>query len=139
MSSSLVAALRAGAAGFLTGRSALEELIEATRAVHRGEVLVPRRMLRSLLDDLLGLQSQQEGTWLLQRLTRREREVLALLSVGSKNEAIAEALVISPHTARTYVRSIFSKLGVHSRNEAAQLALRGEIAGPTQQTMSVGS
>jgi DNA-binding NarL/FixJ family response regulator len=135
----LAAALRAGAAGFLTARSALDELIEATRAVHRGEVLVPPGMLRSLLDDLMGLHSQQEGTGLLRRLTRREKQVLALLSVGSKNEAIAEALVISPHTARTHVRSIFSKLGVHSRVEAAELAQRGEAAGLPTLPLQVGS
>ena len=53
------------------------------------------------------------------QLTRREREVLALLSEGADNEGIARALVISPQTARTHIQNILTKLSVHSRLEAA--------------------
>ena len=56
------------------------------------------------------------------RLSRREREILALMVEGMDNHAIARALVISPHTARTHAQNVLSKLGVHSRVEAAAVA-----------------
>ena len=61
------------------------------------------------------------------RLTRREREVLALLARGAGNVAIAEALVISPETARTHIQNVIAKLGVHSRLEAAMFVSQNRI------------
>jgi DNA-binding NarL/FixJ family response regulator len=55
----------------------------------------------------------------LSRLTRREREVLALLVDGADNHQIAQSLVISPQTARTHIQNALGKLGFHSRLEAA--------------------
>ena len=63
----------------------------------------------------------------LSRLTRREREVLALLADGAGNDRIAETLVISPQTARTHVQNLITKLGVHSRLEAAMFAAHNDI------------
>lgn len=116
----LVQAMEAGASGYLSKRSPLSELIDATRAVHRGEALVPSMMLGALLQRLI-LRRRERDDALKQvaRLTRREREVLALLAQGSDNDAIAQALVISPETARTHIQNALSKLGVHSRLEAA--------------------
>lgn len=118
----LVAALEAGARGFLTWESPLDTLIGGVRTLHRGEILVPPRMLGGLLSHLLRRQKDQEESarW-LSRLTRREREVLALLADGADNDRIAKALFISPHTARTHVQNLIGKLGVHSRLEAAML------------------
>ena len=61
------------------------------------------------------------------RLTRREREVLALLTEGADNEAIAESLYISPETARTHVQNLLGKLEVHSRLEAAAFVVQNGI------------
>ena len=118
----LVAALEAGARGFLTGESPLHNLIGGVHSLHRGEILVPPRMLGGLLSHLLRRRNEQEANarW-LSRLTRREREVLALLAEGADNERIATAMFISPHTARTHVQNLIGKLGVHSRLEAAML------------------
>jgi two-component system nitrate/nitrite response regulator NarL len=60
-------------------------------------------------------------------LTRREREVLSLLAQGGDNDAIAQALVISPQTARTHIQNVLGKLGVHSRLEAAAFARRNDL------------
>jgi len=116
----LVAALEAGARGFLTWESPLHNLIGGVRTLHRGEVFVPPRMLGGLLAHLLRWRKDQEESarW-LSRLTHREREVLAMLTDGADNDRIAEALFISPHTARTHVQNLIGKLGVHSRLEAA--------------------
>jgi DNA-binding CsgD family transcriptional regulator len=67
------------------------------------------------------------GMRALSRLTRREREVLALLAAGGNNKSIGQALYISPQTARTHVQHVLSKLGVHSRLAAAAFAMQDGI------------
>jgi DNA-binding NarL/FixJ family response regulator len=116
----LIDALEAGASGYLSKESPLVDLIEAVRAVHRGEVLVPPRMLGTLLRQLIKRRREHDDAVnRLANLTRREREVLALLAQGADNERIAQRLVISPETARTHVQNVLGKLQVHSRLEAA--------------------
>lgn len=124
----LIAALEAGARGFLTKEHALSDLIQATRMVHRGETFVPPRMLGSLITRLLRRRREQDEAYRrLSRLTRREREVLALLAQGGDNHVIAQRLVISPQTARTHIQNVLAKLGVHSRLEAAAFVARNGI------------
>jgi DNA-binding NarL/FixJ family response regulator len=118
----LAAAVQAGASGFLTERASLQELLEAPRALARGETVIPPRMLGGLLSQLISHRQQMDvAQERLARLTRRERQVLALLAEGADNETIARILVISPQTARTHIQSILSKLEVHSRLEAVAL------------------
>lgn len=124
----LLEAVEAGASGYLTKECPLSELIDATRAIHRGEIVIPCWMLGTLLGHLVRRRRDQDAARRrISRLTRREREVLALLSDGSDNEAIASALVISPETARTHVQNLLSKLGVHSRLEAAAFVMQNGI------------
>jgi DNA-binding NarL/FixJ family response regulator len=124
----LVAAVEAGASGFLTKDCPLTDLIDAAHAVLRGEMVVPPRLLAPLLSGLMNHRKEQdEAMRRLARLTRREREVLALLAQGAGNETIAEGLVISPQTARTHVQNLITKLGVHSRLEAAMFAAHNGI------------
>jgi DNA-binding NarL/FixJ family response regulator len=126
--STLVEALEAGANGYLTKECPLAELIEATRAVARGETLVPPRMLGALLGQLIRRRREQdEALHRVSRLTKREREVLAFLAEGRDNDGIAQALVISPETARTHVQNLLAKLGVHSRLEAAAFVIQNGI------------
>lgn len=124
----LVDALEAGANGYLTKESPVSELIDAVRTVYRGEALVPSRMLGRLFDGLIRHKRDQDAAIrLMSRLTRREREVLALLAEGAGNEAIAGALIISPETARTHIQNVLLKLGVHSRLEAATFVMQNGI------------
>jgi DNA-binding NarL/FixJ family response regulator len=124
----LVDAVEAGASGYLTKESPLAELIDAARAIHRGETLIPRRMLGALLARLIRRRREQdEAIRRMSRLTRREKEVLALLAGGADNDAIAQALVISPQTARTHIQNVLGKLGVHSRLEAAAFVMQNGI------------
>ena len=117
---SLIEVLDEGATGYLTKEVQLAALVDATRAVHKGETLVPPRMLGPLIATLLGRRRERDAAHhRIAQLTRREREVLALLSEGADNEGIARALVISPQTARTHIQNILTKLSVHSRLEAA--------------------
>jgi DNA-binding NarL/FixJ family response regulator len=124
----LAQSLEAGASGYLTKDCPLSELIHAVRAIHRGETLVPPRMLGPLLGQLIRRRRQQrDALRRTARLTRREREVLALLAGGADNVAIARALVISRETARTHIQNVLSKLEVHSRLEAAAFVMQNGI------------
>jgi len=130
----LIDALEAGASGYLTKESPLGELISATRALSRGETLIPSRMLGVLLATLIRRRREQdEAIRRTSKLTRREKEVLGLLAAGGDNDAISQRLVISPETARTHIQSVLAKLGVHSRLEAAafvvQNGLQDELIG----------
>jgi DNA-binding NarL/FixJ family response regulator len=124
----LVDLLDAGANGYLTKESPLAELVSATRAIHRGDTLIPPRMLGPLLQVLLRRQKERDHAHdRLARLTNREREVLALLAGGADNQSIARVLVISPQTARTHIQNILGKLSVHSRLEAAAFVTQNGI------------
>ena len=131
---SLAEAIEAGANGFLSKTVGLDRLLQSIRAISRGETVVPPLLLGPLIDYLLGRRSVADSaTKLIGRLTKREREVLAILAVGGGNETIAERLAISPQTARTHVQNLLTKLNVHSRLEAAafvnQHGMLGELIG----------
>lgn len=116
----LVDAFDAGASGLLTKSASVADLLEAIHEVRRGDVVVPRSLLTELIRRLVARRRDREGARaLLDRLTTREQEVLALLASGAGNRAIATTLFISPLTARTHVQNVLRKLRVHSRLEAA--------------------
>jgi DNA-binding NarL/FixJ family response regulator len=124
----LIEALEAGASGYVTKEAPLSDLIAAVRAVHRGETLVPPRMLGPLVKTLMRRRREHdEARRRVAQLTRREREVLALLAYGATKEVIAETLVISPQTARTHIQNILDKLSVHSQLEAVAFIRRDGI------------
>lgn len=124
----LIQAVEAGADGYLTKESPLAELIEAARALHRGETLIPRHMLGTLLARLIRNRREQDDAFrLIAKLTRREKEVLLLLSAGADNDGIAQQLVISPQTARTHIQNVLYKLGVHSRLQAAAFVTQNGV------------
>jgi DNA-binding NarL/FixJ family response regulator len=125
----LIDALRAGASGYLTKEVSLEELVDGARAVARGAVVVPPDLLGQLLRTLVDQEGKKNDDSIvtLSKLTRRERQVLALLADGSDKDTIAVELAISPQTARTHVQNILAKLGLHSRLEAAAFARKHPI------------
>ncbi len=121
----LARSVEAGASGYLPEDCPLTEVIAAIHAVHRGDVLIPPNMLGDLIERLAGRHNgREEARRLVSSLTRREREILALLAHGADNDVMAEELYISPQTARTHVQNVLAKLGVHSRLEAATFVNR---------------
>ena len=115
-------ALRAGAIGYLLKDVTAEELANAIRAAYAGKpTLAPeaaQALIRSALTPAVKVGFD---------LTEREREVLALLSEGLSNNAIAKRLVVSSSTAKFHVSSILSKLGASSRTEAVAIALQNNL------------
>jgi DNA-binding NarL/FixJ family response regulator len=106
------AALEAGASAFIHKSRAAQEVVDAIRTVAGGGTLFTPRSIASLLNKRREIESQ------LERLTSREKEVLRLMAGGTSSREIAAKLGISYTTVRTHIRSLGSKLGVHSKLEA---------------------
>jgi DNA-binding NarL/FixJ family response regulator len=121
----LATAIESGASGYLSKQAPLVDLVSAMRTVHDGGTVVPPMMLGRLLDSFVSRrEARDEAFRRIAKLTPRERQVLALIADGADKYAIASALVISPHTARTHVQNVLAKLGVHSRLEATSFVVR---------------
>jgi DNA-binding CsgD family transcriptional regulator len=115
-----------------------EQATVAARAAHKTAVRLGAEPLQAALEVLARRGRLDLGVWLaaergLAGLTRRELEVLRLLVEGRSNRQIAETLFISGKTASVHVTNILTKLGVHSRLEAAATARRLGLDQPTQQ------
>jgi two-component system, NarL family, response regulator LiaR len=118
-----LAALHAGAVGFLTKELALGDLPRTLRAVAGGEAAISRRLDRRLIDRLRATSAGCLGVRPVRSsLTSREWEVLDLLCASRSTEDIATRLTLSSETVRSHVKSILRKLGVASRSEAVALA-----------------
>jgi DNA-binding NarL/FixJ family response regulator len=121
-------ALREGAAGYLLKDAAPAEVEAAIRAVHRGEGLLDPQVTSTVLAEMArrGAPRQPAGPddEGLALLTRREREVLALLARGLSNAQLARELVVSEKTVKTHVSSILAKLRLADRTQAALYGAR---------------
>ncbi|MGO3146453.1 MAG: response regulator [Leucobacter sp.] len=116
----LVAALRAGASGFIGKGAEPEEIVYAVRAVHAGDTLLSPAATRDLIEKyVLATPPIANPVKMLPQkfalLTEREREVLLLVARGRSNQEIANEFVISPHTVKTHVNRIMTKLSAHDR------------------------
>ena len=124
----VVAALRAGASGFLGKGAEPEAIVEAIRVVARGDALLSPAATRSLIERFLGEPRDPAGTddepvtGRVAGLTDREREILALVGEGRSNDEIADHLVISPHTVKTHINRAMMKLDAHDRAQLVVIA-----------------
>jgi two-component system, NarL family, response regulator NreC len=120
----LVPLLEAGAAGYLVKSAADRELVDAVRAVAKGDVYVRPTAARVLARGLTRKDPHQVDRDRFERLTERERDVLRLTAQGYSAPEIGERLFISPKTVDTYKQRINEKLGLSHRADYVQLALR---------------
>jgi NarL family two-component system response regulator LiaR len=122
----LLAAVQAGAAGYMLKDVAPTELANAIRAVARGEAALSSQPAARLLREY-ARRGSQSGVALL---TAREREVLTLVGRGLANKQIARQLSIAEKTVKTHVSHILSKLGLADRTQAALYAVRTGLVDP---------
>jgi len=118
----LLAAIEVGASGYLLKSATGEEIVRAIRAVAAGETVIPAGIITRALALYREGARQRAHHALLESLTPREKQVLALMTDGADNRTVAERLQISYATVRSHVRSILAKLGTRSRLEAVAKA-----------------
>lgn len=124
----LLAAIKAGARGYIVKDMPFPQLVESIAAIGRGGAVVSSQMAGKLFDVTRQLLRHQE--LLAARkptLTGREIEVLQLVARGMTSKAIGEELFISENTVKNHIRNILDKLGLHSRNEAVLYAVRENL------------
>lgn len=122
----ILAALRAGAAGYLLKGAPRDEVFRAIRVAHAGGSLLQPAVAARLLESVRGEGDAAPAP--AEPLTRREREVLGWLGRGRTNREIARELDISERTVKFHVSAILAKLGAGNRTEAVRLAVeRGLI------------
>ncbi|MFC4471306.1 response regulator [Streptomyces xiangluensis] len=127
----IVEALRAGASGFLVKDTKPAELLDAIRTVAAGESLLsPGPTSRLIARFLRAPHAMTPAAGGPEELSERERQVLALVARGLNNTEIAEALGLSPLTAKTHVSRIMGKLGARDRAQLVMVAYESGLVVP---------
>jgi DNA-binding NarL/FixJ family response regulator len=116
-------ALRSGASGFLIKEAEPEELLKGVRTVAAGDSLLSPSVTGRLIAEFASFpRARRSDATELEELTKREREVMALVAGGLTNREIAERLVITLATAKTHVSRAMRKLHAHDRAQLVVLA-----------------
>ncbi|GAA3556202.1 response regulator transcription factor [Amycolatopsis ultiminotia] len=118
---SILAALQAGAVGYLTKEADRARIEQAVRSAGSGQTVLAPEVQRRLVA-LASRQARPASATPLS-LTARETEILGLIGEGLRNPEIAERLVISEATVKTHINNLFAKAGFHSRADAVRYAL----------------
>ena len=121
--STVLAAVRAGALGYVSKNAPPEDLLQAIRLLDRGSLLLPAPIAQALLTGGAVADTAHPAD----RLTDRETEVLRLVAHGLNNDDIGRQLCISPRTASVHISRILTKLGLGNRTQAALYALRNGL------------
>jgi DNA-binding NarL/FixJ family response regulator len=128
----IIAALRAGASGFVLKDAPTAQVVDAVRAVAAGDAVLSPAVTRQLLDQvgrrLPAAVSQQPQA--LSGLTEREREVLRMLAAGLTNAEIAHALQVTEATVKSHVSHLLGKLGLRDRVQAVIYAYETRLIAP---------
>ncbi|MCI3241622.1 response regulator [Streptomyces spinosisporus] len=124
---SILAALSAGARGYLTKNAGRQDIIRAIRAAAAGQSVLDREVQDRLLATVRTRPQTPEQS-LPADLTPREREVLTLIGQGLPNRAIAQQLFISEATVKTHINNLFAKADIRDRADAVRRALAAGLA-----------
>lgn len=119
-------AIQAGASSYLLKDVSPDDLVEAIRAVHRGEARLHPDIARKLMEQVAHRPDERAETR-VEDLTEREREVVRLIGKGLSNREIAQQLVISHRTVKTHVSNILSKLDLKDRTQVAIFAINNGL------------
>ncbi len=123
----IVNLINAGARGYFDLNDASTQLPEAVRAVHKGEIWLPRDKMSSIMDRIISVVGRELKEKTLDQLTPTEFQVLRLIGQGKSNDEIAELMFISKNTVRSHIKSIYAKLDTHSRLQLALYAINSAL------------
>lgn len=115
--------VKAGVSAYVLKDVAGSELLNIIKKVMQGEVVIHPRVANCLVQELTRSEKKKDDL----KLTRREKDILEMLVKGRNNKDIAEVMFISEKTVKNHLTSIFRKLGVRDRTQAAVYALRNNI------------
>jgi len=122
------AAIKAGALGYVLKDAGLDEIARVVRSAKKGDGSLSPALVARVMNEFTRLsQSALHNRQVFAELSRREVEVLECIAAGMKNVAIADKLFLSEKTVKSHVGSIFKKLQVNDRTEAAELAKQSGI------------
>lgn len=116
--------LASGAMGYILKDTAARDLLDAIRAVHRGEAVLSPAITRLVIEDYLRWGDMQQS---VNGLTPREQEVLQLIAEGYKNKEIASILHISIKTVQSHRSNLMQKLDLHNRSDLIKYAIQKKI------------
>lgn len=125
----VLAAIRAGASGYLLKSARLPEIVAGIEAAARGECVLAPRIAGALVTSVR-TGPRPDAAVPDVDLTDRERQVLALITEGYDNAQIAARLYVSPSTVKNHISHVLEKLGLENRVQAAAFAIRSGLAGP---------
>lgn len=128
----VLAAIRAGASGFLLKDAPPEEMLAAIRTVHAGDAVIAPSSTRRLIERLATYRPEAdvEDSAAIAGLTEREREVLLHMARGQSNTEIAQELFVAEATVKTHVGRILAKLGARDRVQAVVIAYETGLVRP---------
>ncbi len=125
----LVAAVQAGASGYLLKNLDAKGFLASLRGLQRGEAAMTRKTMAQLMEALAEKKEERKSEP-RDLLTSREEELLRLVAAGLSNKAIAQRLSISENTVKFHMKNILQKLNVRNRAEAAAYAVREGLVVP---------
>jgi len=125
----LVAAVQAGARGYLLKHLKADEFLDMLHGLERGEAAMSRQTTARLMSGVSQISRSASDPV---NLTDREAELLRLLAEGLSNKSIAQKLSLSENTVKYHLKNILQKLGVHNRTEAATQAIRLGLTKPNR-------
>jgi two-component system, NarL family, response regulator DegU len=134
--------VRAGVSGFILKDATLEDFLKTIRSVAQGSKVLPSLLTGSLFSQIVehALNGASGATSKLMesvRMTRRERQVIELISDGMSNKEIAQRLHLSPYTVKSHVHNILEKLALHTRVQIARYAHTSESLKEMADTVSL--
>ncbi len=117
----IIEIVEAGAAGFILKDASIREFLETIRSVARGESVLPPLLAGSLFSHVVEYALRRGKRKLSEavRMTKREREIIAMIAEGMSNKDIAQKLNLSSYTVKSHVHNVMEKLALHSRLEIA--------------------
>lgn len=123
----VVGLMNAGVRGYFDLNDPSDQLPDAIRIIHKGEIWLPRDKMSSIMDRIISVVGRDLKEKTLDQLTPTEFQVLRLIGQGKSNDEIASSLFISKNTVRSHIKSIYAKLNTHSRLQLALYAINSAL------------